>query len=350
MSKHLIIKPKKILIIRRDNIGDLVCTTPLFTTLRENFPKSHIAALVNSYNAPVLNGNPDIDAVHIYQKAKHRASGKSVFSVWLKTLWLTIKLRRQHWDYVIVATTAYSKSSLKFAYAVNPKHIVAVAPDHIKITDPIHPSIVKQGHQTEAVFKLLTPLKIDAEPGAVKVFLPKNISTSKSISTDNSTTVGLHISARKINQRWSVENFSALAHHLDKVENINFLVFWSPGSASHPQHPGDDEKANILKNMCKDISLTLYPTEKIEELIEGLSRCDQLICSDGGGMHIAAGLGKPIVCLFGNSSAAHWHPWGVPYELLQKKSELVADISVDEVATAYLKLIKKITTVIPNTV
>ena len=29
---------KKVLIIRRDNIGDLVCTTPLFSALREALP------------------------------------------------------------------------------------------------------------------------------------------------------------------------------------------------------------------------------------------------------------------------------------------------------------------------
>ena len=37
-----------ILIIRRDNIGDLVCTTPLIGALRQSYPRAHIAALVNT--------------------------------------------------------------------------------------------------------------------------------------------------------------------------------------------------------------------------------------------------------------------------------------------------------------
>ena len=63
---------ERILVVRRDNIGDLILTTPLLHALRRARPQAHIAALVNSYNAPVLDGNPDVDAVHVYDKAKHR--------------------------------------------------------------------------------------------------------------------------------------------------------------------------------------------------------------------------------------------------------------------------------------
>jgi ADP-heptose:LPS heptosyltransferase len=82
------------------------------------------------------------------------------------------------------------------------------------------------------------------------------------------------------------------------------------------------------------------PTARLEELIAALAQCDRVICSDGGAMHLAAALGKPIVCLFGNSSAERWHPWGVRYELLQPASRNVADISVDEVLAAHGRLLQ----------
>ncbi|MBK7015823.1 MAG: hypothetical protein IPH39_09655 [Sulfuritalea sp.] len=71
------------------------------------------------------------------------------------------------------------------------------------------------------------------------------------------------------------------------------------------------------------------------ELIAALAECDALICADGGAMHLAAGLGLPIVCLFGDSGAARWRPWGVPYRLLQKPSLDVGDIAVAEVVAAF---------------
>ena len=54
----------RILVIRRDNIGDLVCTLPLFRALRRQLPEAHLAALVTSYTAAVLDGNPDLDAIY----------------------------------------------------------------------------------------------------------------------------------------------------------------------------------------------------------------------------------------------------------------------------------------------
>ena len=323
----------RILVIRRDNIGDLVCTTPLFSALRDGFPKAHLAALVNSYNAPVLNNNPFLDTVYVYQKAKHRLDGSSKFVVWIKTLQLIMYLRRQRWDYVIVATTSYSKSALKFAQGVRPRRIIAYAPASEKrVTDPVPLRFIGGLHESEAVLRLLEPLNIYNNPAPPLVIPDKNVPSRSiiDISGDESMLVGLHISSRKVNQRWPIKYFSMLAHEIYRNYSVRFLVFWSPGASSR------------LEVLCRDIPLTLFSTERLEELITGLSLCDRVICSDGGGMHLAAGLGKPIICLFGNSNATRWHPRGVPYELLQKKSQTVTDITVDEVMSAYFLLNDKL--------
>ena len=59
-------------------------------------------------------------------------------------------------------------------------------------------------------------------------------------------------------------------------------------------------------------------------------------------MHIAAALGKPILCLFGSESPQRWHPWGVPYRLLQPASHNVRDIGVDEVRQAFASLLEEV--------
>ena len=45
-----------------------------------------------------------------------------------------------------------------------------------------------------------------------------------------------------------------------------------------------------------------------------------------------------MVCLFGNTDAARWHPWGAHYELLQAASRDVIDIEADAVAEAFDRL------------
>ncbi len=129
------------------------------------------------------------------------------------------------------------------------------------------------------------------------------------------------------------------------------MLLWSPGAEDNPLHPGDDAKAqDVLKKVGADslcvpgiplrgqVTVMARPTQTLPELIAALGECNALICADGGAMHLAAGLGLPIVCLFGNSGAARWRPWGVPYRLLQKPSCNVADIGVDEVVSAFTGL------------
>src|SRR5450759_4565553 len=93
-----------ILIVRRDNIGDLVCTTPLISALRRRYPRAHIAALVNTYNRQVLEGHPDLDALYAYAKAKHRLPGQSRAAVYWDKLVLMLKLRGQRFDYALLAS------------------------------------------------------------------------------------------------------------------------------------------------------------------------------------------------------------------------------------------------------
>ena len=321
----------RILVIRRDNIGDLVCTTPLFSALRRRFPDAHIAALVNSYNAPVLRGNSDVDEICVYRKAKHRNAGESKLAVWLETLALMIRLRRRKFDLAIVATPAYQAAALRFARWVGAKRVVAFEQER----DAAHAGA---RHETEEVMRLLRPLGIDEAPGAVRVFADARLAARITLPNGDGPLVALHISARKPAQRWPLERYAALAHALYASHGARFLLFWSPGGEGQAQHPGDDDKAKRLAALCNDLPLVATPTHRLAELIAGLSCCDFVICSDGGAMHLAAGLGKPMICFFGNSGAHRWHPWGVTHELLQPPSRDVGDVTLDDVLCAFSRL------------
>jgi len=150
--------------------------------------------------------------------------------------------------------------------------------------------------------------------------------------------VALHVSARKPSQRWPLERFAQLAQLLHERHGAAFLLLWSPGADCSPGHPGDDEKAEALARLMKHLPVLACPTPQLAELIAGLAVCDRVVCSDGGALHLAAALGKPMVCFFGDSSASRWHPWKAAYELLQPQSRDVRDISVEQAAAAFGRL------------
>ena len=112
------------------------------------------------------------------------------------------------------------------------------------------------------------------------------------------------------------------------------MLFWSPGPADNPQHPGDDEKASEVIEATRGLPVLPWPTHELGSLVAGIAACRSMIMSDGGAMHVAAALGRPIVCFFGKSGASRWRPWGVPHVLLQPASLEVADIGVEDALAA----------------
>jgi ADP-heptose:LPS heptosyltransferase len=55
--------PKKIFVLRNNDIGDLLVITPLFDALRQQYPKTEILAGIGSWNRDVLAGNPHVSRV-----------------------------------------------------------------------------------------------------------------------------------------------------------------------------------------------------------------------------------------------------------------------------------------------
>ena len=347
---EITLKPRTVLVIRRDNIGDLICTTPLIRGLRTAFPDARIDALVNSYNQPVLANNTDIDHVYFYTKAKHRSPAETAFGVYWRRLRLMLQLRNTRYDLVVLANGGYMPRPLGLARWVSPRHVAGFVPaapaKHSAIIDLPVPIDDAPLHEVENIYRLLAPLGIEGKPPGLQLTpAPEARSKARSAlaaagwSDDPAqATVAIHISARKVLQRWPGDRFSELMRRLNAVSGCRFLLFWSPGDENNALHPGDDGKAQAIIDATQGLPVIPYPTDRLDDLIGGLSVCSAMICSDGGAMHVGAGLGLPIVCLFGNSDAAKWHPWGVPHRVLQSASRDVKDIGIEEAVAAYSTL------------
>lgn len=327
----------RLLVIRRDNIGDLVCTTPLFAALRARYPEAHIAALANSYNAAVLDGNPDVDAVHYYTKLKHRRPGQSALGVLAARLKMLARLRGEPFDTILLAKSGLDRHGLATARQLRRRDIVGFAPPGAAprgITRPVPEIDYEALHEVEVMAELGRALDVPQALGPVRVY--PNAARVRKWSIQRGGNIALHISARLKNRLWPTERWIGLARHL-AAEGHRLVLLWSPGAADDPRHPGDDARAAAIAAAAPVVSAR---TEELGDLIAVLSLCDAFIGADGGAMHIAAGLGLPIVAFFDSLQPRNrrWRPWQVPHELVVPPRREMSEVSLEQTLEAWRRL------------
>ena len=306
-----------ILIIRRDNIGDLLCTTPLLRGLKDQLKVSRLDVVTNSYVAPVLKGSHFIDHLYIYHKLKHGHT--SFLKAAFERFRLIFNLRKNHYDYIL----AFDHRALNLTHFLRKTKVLMAIQDWADQTE------------VERAWELGQRIGLKGLPGSLALPL-----YSASSDIKNTQILGIHISARRVRQQYPIAQWIMLIRALHDLDTkLTFHIFWSPGDSKSPMHPGDDDKAEILKEELKDLPVNFMPTPTLESLIESIQTCGSMIMADGGAMHIAAALNRPIVALFGDSNPKRWRPWGVPYKVLQKNTEHVKDIEPSKIIDAWLNLI-----------
>lgn len=342
-------EPKRILVIRRDNIGDLVCTTPLLSALHQHFKNASLRCLVNSYNAGVLAGNPDISQLYVYQKLKHVSGGvlAKTQALWERAA-LIVKLRLWKPDLVVLGKSSYDRHGLRFARQIGAKCVIGFEGEGNDPQPDIRLTAVpnfRRVHEVLCINEIAKALGITASPGPLKMFPDASLVADykKRLKPVCTPVFALHISARVESRRWGQANYEAIVQYLlANFPASQVLLFWSPGDELNPFHPGDDRQAqSILQNIGSD-RLIPMSTQEIPELVAGLSLADLVICSDGGALHVAAGLSKKTVGLFefSVSELNHWYPWQVPNIICSGTDETIGSIPQNSVQEAVSQLIR----------
>ena len=308
---------KSVLVLRRDNIGDLVCTTPLIDALRAQLPQAWLCALVTTYNAAVLARNPALDEVFVYEKLKHRSGG--LLSHLRTRLAQVAQLRARALDCVLVP--APTPQSLKLARSLKPAQVIA-APA----------AVPAQMHEVERSFDVGRKLGLAGKPGPLRVFPDPLRQEALRARLGDGPFIAVHISARRPAQRWPLERYAELVKALPARQKV--MLLWAPGAREDSRHPGDDEAAREIQSKLKPASAVAVPTPDLETLIAALSLAERVVCPDGGAMHLAAALGKPMVALFGDSPVERWRPWGVPHRVVRPESRNLADLPLAPVLAA----------------
>lgn len=335
----------KILFIRRDNIGDLICTTPAIHAVRKTYPEAKIGILVNSYNAEAIMNNPDIDEIYIYKKAKH-VPEKNKLSVWMNNVKILMKIRKEKYD-VAIACGSYFPRLARYTYITGARIRIGYCPENKRFSFYTHPitQYFQNIHETIKTFNLLKPIGITDMPGDLIIYPDKTeqkkfeFFKNNNFKDINKPIVAISISARIKKNRWSKEKFIKLIEKLIAQNICNILLLWAPGSVNNLMFPGDDEIAeSIIQHF--DGKVVSYYTPKVSTLIAAISLSDIVLTLDTGSLHIASALKKSTVALMTKAKSYCWYPWKTK-NIVITAEERVETIDVTTVYQAVQKMLSE---------
>jgi len=323
---------RRILVVRNDNVGDVLCCTPAIRALRRAFPGAYLAALAVAYSRDAITGNPDLDEVFIYEKAKHRPDRNRMVSLF-KQFQVERNLRRKGFDLVIGMRSSFSWSEAWLVYFTGAPFRLGYDPGmgsdrNFSFFYNIRVSGAPNQHEVEKVFYLLQKIGIQPAEIFLKVFIPQEEKDRveaflEGNGIDPERLIGFHLSSRLPANRWSPEKFSELALRITRENGKTVVITWGPGDEGRAQKVQQSAGAGVF----------LFPTTNFKSLGAIQQRCRVFVSPDGGAMHFSTAVGTPTVGLFGKTDPRNWAPWGAGHVALRRGPQAEM-ISVEEVYQA----------------
>lgn len=304
---------KRILIARTDRIGDVLLSTPVIKALREEYPRAYIAMMVSPPAKDIVEGNPYLDEVIVYDKdGKHRS--------WRRSIKFTLRLRKKKFELAVILHPTNRVHLITF-FARIPERVGYDRKLGFLLTKKVrHTKQSGQKHESEYALDLLgvigimpkdkrpfMPIKEESEKWLEGLFDKEGLSTSDKL-------LAVHPAASCPSKVWPNERFAEAADRL--VEKFGFRVLVVAG-------PRDISLAgNLIKHM-RHTAINLAGKTSISQLASLLKRCSLFISNDSGPVHIAASLGTPVISIFGRNqkglSPKRWGPLGDRTEVLHKE-------------------------------
>lgn len=334
---------RRILVVRNDNLGDLLCTTPGLRALRRRFPSAHIGVLVPDHCRPLLWGNPDVDQVVSYTKAKHRPRGTTL-GAW----WGMLRMFRELWagrfDLAIGMRQRFSQSAAWLVYASRAAWRLGNRPPPEEPLGfffnlgPPQPEVHEIQHEVDAVLGILRPLGVPPVPRELLLGVEPAAwervqcrLADRAIGPDARVAL-VHVSNRRPTSQWPPERFAGIAVALAVQYGFRVLINWAPGDATNPLFPGDDTRIEEVLRLIPAPVLA-WETPTLEDLIASIRRSQFVFSTDGGVMHIVAAFQVPQVVIFGRTPAQVWAPCSPVARVLKRGHEAV-NVQLDEALAA----------------
>ncbi|MDQ2742070.1 MAG: glycosyltransferase family 9 protein [Chloroflexota bacterium] len=305
---------RNVLLVRLDNLGDVLVTTPAFHAVRESLPGARLTLLTSGVGAQAGQLNPDLDQIIEYAAPWMDPWGTLPLDAEREQRAIAV-LREGNVDAAIIFTS-FRQSSLPAAYlcylAGIPLRAAASidGPGSLLTTRHKHPE--RMMHEVERGLDLVSALGMETPEQRLVLRVPEpdrwRARQMLSDLSDDGPAIVLHPGCSMPSRTYPWEQYAEIADLL--VERLGATVILTGTE-------GERELVDRIRARMRREAVCLAGELPFPMLCGLIEASDIAITNNTGPMHIAAAMGTPVVALFAlTNPPEQWGPWMVPHRQL----------------------------------
>jgi heptosyltransferase III len=307
---------ERILVIKLQHLGDVLLTSPVYSTLKEKFPHLKIDVLLYKGTEMMLSNHPSINQQYIIDRTwKTKGVGKLMTS----ELALYGELKENKYNLIINYTdrwrAAWLARLLKPQFSVSQRYSHRRGKFWCKSFSHLYSAPKTQRHAIEIHLDALRRLgiypsshekKLSFYPGESALIKINMLLSELGLTRKNF--IVIHPTSRWMFKAWNPTGFSQVIKQLNLAGHKVIII-------SGPEKSEINYVQQILSiEPVKAANLAGQLT--IQELAVLIDQASCFIGLDSVAMHLAAAMGTPCVALFGPTKDLVWGPWMVKHHVL----------------------------------
>lgn len=288
----------KILLVTKNWLGDILFEFPTIEAIRRQYPEAHMACLAPARCHELLESHPAIDRVILFdERREHRPLWKRLQLVW--------QLRGEKWDQVYLFHRSRTRAFLLMLAGAKERIGFEKKGRQLFLTRFV-PEPEPGLHQVDHFLELMRGIGIPCPERPPYRFYLKD--------KDRRDAEGLlarhglkhfacfHLGANWEPKRWPSESFARLADMIFQKWALPVVITGS----------GPDEvlAREVMGHVREARALSLVGKMSLGALGAFFQKSLFLVSADSGPLHIASGVGTPVVGLYGPTNPQHTGPRG----------------------------------------
>jgi heptosyltransferase I len=308
---------QRVLFVKLTSLGDVVHALPVAASLKQAFPFLKLHWVVEDRCAPLLENHPLLDSVIVYPRKEIQALISK--RKWGQVLKLLKNLRRSLKDLSIdlsIDLQGLAKSGMMVLMAWPPHRIGCFG---LKEFSYVISKGLSEGGDLHAVdrnlkvaeflgAKIGDPEFVIGIKGEEKIWA-KEFFQRQGIS-EGMTLISLQVGASFPQKCWPIPKMMALVEKISILPDIQVVLF------------GDQTDREKLKPYLSQIPQKVINTVgdlSLRQLMTLIDRCQLFVGADTGPLHLAVGLGVPVIALCGADDPKWTGPYGPSHRVHYKK-------------------------------